>query len=106
MKPASIWTLIIGLSILTMMLRSSFVVFLGKRKLPEIWQCNLRYVSVGILPGMVAGLIAFPASMNGQTNAVWLGASAIAVATGMIIKNPVVIMGMGAAGYILLELLI
>ncbi len=106
MTPIRIWTLIIALSILTSLLRSSFVVFLGKRQLPEFWQRYLRYVSVGVLPGMVAGLITFPASLGGQTNAVWLGASFIAIATGVIIKNPLVIMIVGAVSFIVLEILI
>ncbi len=101
-----IWTTIILLSVLTFLLRGSFIVFLGDREMPMAARRYLRYVAVAIIPGMIAGLVSFPASLGGQTNAVWLGATLVAILTGLKWKNPLVIMLAGAAAYILLELLI
>ncbi len=106
MTDLRIWTLIISLSLVTYLLRGSFIVFLGNRELPETMRRYLRYVAVAIIPGMIAGLVTFPASLNGQTNIVWMGATFAAILTGLKWKNPLIIMLVGAGSYILLEALI
>ncbi len=106
MTDLRIWTLLIILSLLTFLLRGSFVLFMGDREIPDTARRYLRYVSVAIIPGMIAGLVSFPASLDGTTNMVWLGATAVAVLAGLKWKNPLVIMLFGAAAFGILEALI
>ncbi len=101
-----IWTTIIALSVLTFMLRGSFIAFWGKRQLPEYIHRYLRYVAVAIIPGMIAGLVVFPASLDGSTNPSWLLATLAAVLAGLKWKNPLIIMLIGAAVYLILTALI
>ncbi len=106
MTEPRIWILILALSFVTYMLRGSFILFLGNRDMPEYFRRYLRYVAVAIIPGMIAGLVAFPASLSGQTNFIWMGATLAAFLTGLKWKNPLIIMLVGASAYIALSALI
>lgn len=106
MSDERIFTLLIILSVLTYLLRASFLVFLGDRELPPTMRRYLRYVAVAIIPGMIAGLVAFPASLDGQTNIVWLGATLGACLAGLKWKSPLPTMLVGALSFIMLEMLI
>ena len=81
--------------------RASFIIFWGDRDMPQSAARHLRYVSVAIIPGMIAQLIAFPATQS-ASSIHWLVASVMALAAGLKTKSALWSMITGAATYIIL----
>ena len=84
---ASIWAIIIVIGLCTYGLRWSFLGALGNRPLPVWAQRALRYTAVGVLPAIVAPLVAWPAATQGQTDPARLIAALVAVVAGMVTRN-------------------
>lgn len=102
MTNSSIWIMIISLGALTFMFRASFVMFLGNKEMPAYIQRHLRYVAVALIPGMITQQIAFPASLSGKIDVIWVIAAFTAILTSLRTKNPLSIMGVGACTYVIL----
>lgn len=83
----TIWAIIIAIGLGTYGLRWSFLGALGNRPLPVWAQRALRYTAVGVLPAIVAPLVAWPAATQGQTDPARLIAALVAVVAGMVTRN-------------------
>ncbi len=64
----AIWTVILALAATTYALRLSFLGLVGGRSLPGWALRLLRYTAVGVIPGLMAPLVLFPAATGGQTD--------------------------------------
>ncbi len=102
MSNSAIWTLIISLGALTFLFRASFIVFLGNKEMPQNIQRYLRYVAVALIPGMIAQQIAYPASLGGKVDIIWVIAALTAILASLRSKNALIIMAVGASTFIIL----
>jgi len=80
--PAQIWAVILALAVTTFVLRLSFLGLVGGRSLPGWALRVLRYTAVGVIPGLMAPLVLFPAATGGQTDPIRLAAAALVLAVG------------------------
>lgn len=62
----TIWTIILGLAVGSFALRFLFIGFVGNRPMPTWLLRHLRYTAVAILPALVAPLVVWPTSNDGQ----------------------------------------
>ncbi|AHM03826.1 hypothetical protein roselon_01443 [Roseibacterium elongatum DSM 19469] len=85
---AEIWMIIAALGAGTFLIRFSFLGLIGDRPLPEWLLRHLRYTPVAILPALVAPLVVWPEATGGQPDPTRLGAAAITIAVGYILKSP------------------
>ncbi|MCJ7872954.1 AzlD domain-containing protein [Marinovum sp. 2_MG-2023] len=92
-----IWLVIVGLGIGSFLLRFSFTGLVGGRALPEWLLRHLRYTAVAILPGLVAPLVVWPAATGGAPDAPRMLAAAAALLTGLVTRNVLAAMFVGAA---------
>ena len=102
MTDIQIWISIVGLGLLTIILRSSFIVFWGDRQMPDWLMRHLRYVAVALIPGMIAQMIAYPRSLNNQWDLVWVIAAGVALIAGIVFKNALASMLFGGSCFIIL----
>lgn len=79
---ATIWAVILGLAASTYGLRLSFLGLLGGRVLPRWALRLLRYTAVGVIPGLMAPLVLFPAATGGQADPMRLGVAGLVLAVG------------------------
>lgn len=98
MSDAFIWTIIAGLGIGTFLIRFSFLGIIGDRPLPEWVIRHLRYISVGVLPALVAPLVLWPAATGGAPDAPRIIAALVALGAGVWLRNMLVpvLLAMGA----------
>lgn len=94
----TIWGIIIAIGLGTYGLRWSFLGALGNRPLPVWAQRLLRYTAVGVLPAIVAPLVAWPAATQGQTDPARLLAAGVAIVAGVVTRNALaaILSGMAA----------
>ncbi|GGL53907.1 AzlD domain-containing protein [Wenxinia marina] len=83
MSQATIWTVIVALGIGTYLIRLSFLGLIGDRPLPPVVLRLLRYTGVGVLPGLVAPLVVWPAATGGQPDAARILAALVALLVGL-----------------------
>lgn len=55
----TLWLTILGMGIISFILRFSFIYLAGKIKLPDVMQQALRFVPVAVLPAIVVPAIAY-----------------------------------------------
>ena len=91
-----IWLIIVALGIGTFLIRFSFLGIIGDRKMPDWVLRHLRYTPVALIPGLVAPLVAWPASTGGEPEPVRLAAAGVTLAVGYLTKS--VIKAMLAGG--------
>lgn len=72
---AQIWIIILGIGIGTWVLRFSFMGLVGDRTMPLWFERGLRYVGIGIMPAIVAPLIAWPTATDGAFDPARFGAA-------------------------------
>jgi branched-subunit amino acid transport protein len=82
-----IWTIIGVLILGTFVLRYSFLGLIGRRQLPEWVLRHLRYTPVAVLPGLIAPLVLFPATNDGQPDAARMLAALATLGLGLWTKN-------------------
>lgn len=83
----TVWGIILAIALGTYGLRWSFLGALGNRALPVWAQRLLRYTAVGVLPAIVAPLVAWPVATQGQPDPARLIAAAVAVLAGVVTRN-------------------
>ncbi len=82
-----IWVVILCLAAGTFLLRFSFLGLIGDRALP-VWVTRaLRYTAVGVLPGLVAPLVLWPAATAGQVDLARLAAAFVTLGVGAKTRN-------------------
>ena len=82
-----IWAVIVILAVGTYLLRWSFLGAIGNRPLPPFVMRLLRYTAVGVLPGLVAPLVLWPAVTGGLPDPARLLAAAATIGIGLITRN-------------------
>ena len=63
---AAIWTVIVGLGVVTYLIRFSFLGLIGDRELPPFVMRALRYAPTAVIPALVAPVVAFSAATGGE----------------------------------------
>jgi branched-subunit amino acid transport protein len=79
---ATVWTVILALAVTTYGLRLSFLGLLGGRALPRWALRLLRYTAVGVIPGLMAPLVLFPAATGGQIDPMRVSVAGVVLAVG------------------------
>jgi branched-subunit amino acid transport protein len=85
--PATFWIVLPALAVGTYLIRFSFLGMLGNRPMPALLQRALRYTAVGILPGLVAPAVLWPAATGGETDPARLAAALVTLATGLVTRS-------------------
>jgi branched-subunit amino acid transport protein len=92
-----IWFVILALGLGSFALRFVFLGIVGDRDLPEWLLRHLRYTAVAVLPGLVAPMILWPGATGGVPDPARLAAAAAALGCGVLTKNVLLSMLVGAA---------
>ncbi|MBZ4690123.1 AzlD domain-containing protein [Cereibacter changlensis JA139] len=100
-----IWTVIIVLGLGTFLLRFSFLGMIGSRAMPGWALRLLRYTPVAVMPGLVAPLVLWPAATGGETDPARLAAALVTLAAGVLTRNVLAAIFLGAAALYLTPLL-
>lgn len=103
--PTTFWIVLPVLAIGTYVIRLSFLGVLGNRPLPDGLRRALRYTAVAILPGLVAPAVLWPAATGGQTDPARLAAALVTLAAGVLTRNVLAAIFLGAAALYLTPLL-
>lgn len=93
----TLWTVIIALGIGSFGLRFVFLGIVGDRAMPPWLLRHLRYTAVAILPALVAPQVLWPAGTGGEPDAARLAAAFVTLAVGVITKNVLLAILVGAA---------
>jgi len=96
MSAVEVWTVIIVLGLGTFLIRLSFLGLIGRRRMPDWVLRHLRYTAVGVLPGLVAPLVLWPAATGGQPEPARLVAGVATLAVGLWTKSVLAAMVAGA----------
>lgn len=103
MSDAYVWTVILGLGVVTYLIRFSFLGLLGGGAPSARVQRLLRYVPTAVIPAMVAPMVAFDRATGAPAEPhVWLAAAA-AVAVGAWRGDLLATIVTGMAAYHLLD---
>jgi 4-azaleucine resistance transporter AzlC len=94
---SEVWTVILGLGLATFLIRFSFLGLIGDRALPEWALRLLRYVSVAVMPGLVAPLVVWPDAAGGAPEPARMTAAAAALAFGAATRSVLGAIGAGMA---------
>ncbi len=92
-----IWLVIILLGLGTFIIRFSFLGLIGDRELPAWVLRMLRYTPVAVIPGLVAPLVLWPAATDGTPDPARLTAAGVTLAVGVLTKNVLLAIVLGAA---------
>lgn len=95
--PVALWTVIILLGAGSFGLRFVFLGLIGDRPLPPWVLRHLRYTAVAVLPGLVAPLVIWPEATGGSLDAPRLAAAAVTLGIGLLTRNVVLSICLGAA---------
>lgn len=95
---ARIWVVMVGVGVGTYLIRYSFLGLVGDRPLPGWLLRLLRYVPVGVMPALVAPVVAWPPATGGETDPARLVAAVAALVTGAATRSLLwaVVAGMSA----------
>lgn len=103
--PMVYWVTVPALGAGTFLLRFSFLGLLGNRPLPAAIRRALRYTAVGVLPGLVAPAVLWPAATGGETDPARLIAALVTLCVGVAFRSVIgAILTGGAALYLCLWL--
>ena len=97
-----LWLVIFGLGLGSFGLRFLFLGLVGDRTLPAWLMRHLRYTPVAILPALVAPLVLWPTSTDGEVDPGRILAAFVALAVGYVSKNVIAAILSGAAAFALL----
>jgi branched-subunit amino acid transport protein len=100
----SIWLIIAGISIVTFLLRASFIVFANPQRFPHAFRQALTFVPPAVLAAIVAPGLLMAGGVFDPTlaNPRWL-AGALALAAGARARNPLVPIAIGLPALWLLQ---
>ena len=77
--PVTFWTVTLGLSIGTFLIRFSFIGFWGDRQLPHWAQVLLRYVGVSVFPALILPALLWPKATGGELDPARITAAIVAL---------------------------
>ncbi len=92
-----LWLVIALLGLGSYGLRFVFIGLIGDRELPAWLLRHLRYTAVAVLPGLVAPLVVWPQATGGSPDAARLLAAGATVAAGVLTRNVLAAITLGAA---------
>ena len=104
MSDGAIWAMILGLGVLTYLIRYSFVGLLGERKLPPLLEACLRYVPTTVLPALVAPMVLIDRETGSLGQPAEIIAAFAVLAVGALTRNLLAAIVAGFAGWHLLRL--
>ncbi|QHQ36994.1 AzlD domain-containing protein [Algicella marina] len=92
-----IWQVIVLLGVGTYLIRFSFIGLIGDRPLHPFVLRLLRYVTVGVMPGLIAPMVLWPEATGGNPDAARLAAAAAALLVGALTRSLIgsIVAGMG-----------
>ena len=96
-ETGTLWTVIILLGVGSFCLRFVFTGLVGDRAMPDWLLRHLRYTAVAILPALVAPQVVWPAATDGVFDIPRAAAAAVALAVGLVTKNVLMAVLIGAA---------
>lgn len=82
-----IWLIIALMAVGTFAIRFSFLGLIGDREMPDWLLKLLRYTPVAVIPAMVAPLVLWPEVAGGDIEPVRLTAAFATVMAGLLIRN-------------------
>jgi branched-subunit amino acid transport protein len=82
-----LWVVMPLLAVGTYVIRFSFLGLLGNRPLPAWLTRALKYTAVGVLPGLVAPGVLWPAATGGQTDPARLAAAVMTLLVGIVTRS-------------------
>ena len=91
-----IWIVIIVLAVGSFGLRFVFLGLIGNRPMPAWVLRHLRYTAVAVLPALVAPIVVWPPGTGGMTDAARMTAACATVLAGLITRNVLVAIILGA----------
>ena len=92
-----LWYVIAGLAVGSFLLRFAFLGFVGDRPLPAWLLRHLRYTAVAVLPALIAPMVIWPAATGGTLDLPRFAAAAVTLAAGLIWRNVLVAITLGAS---------
>ena len=101
MSDLGIWTVIIGLGVVTYVIRFSFLGLLAGRKLSPVVSEALGFVPVTVLPAIIAPMILLGPERAVTLDAQKIAAALVALGIGAITRNMLAAIVAGMATYIL-----
>lgn len=104
MSQGLLWVTIIIVGLLTLGIRLSFIVFIGKVRILPIVQQALRFVPVAVLSALIAPALFFPSgSLNLSTSNLRLIAGSLAILVAWRTKNVLLTIFTGMACLLILQ---
>lgn len=82
-----LWVVMPLLAVGTYVIRFSFLGLLGNRPLPAWLTRALKYTAVGVLPGLVAPGVLWPAATGDQTDPARLAAAVMTLLVGIVTRS-------------------
>ena len=99
MTPARAWTLIIGMGVITYLLRVSMIALFGRRDVPPVVLRGLRYVPAAVFSALLAPAVVRPEGRLWiSAGNPYLLAGLLAVAVAWRSKNMLLTLVLGMAG--------
>lgn len=99
---ALIWSVILGLGLVTYLIRYSFIGLIGDRRLPPVLVQALGFVPVTVLPALVAPMVFGGPDGGLALEAPKLGAAAAVLAVGILTRHLLGALLAGVAVFLLL----
>jgi branched-subunit amino acid transport protein len=105
MSQELLWITIIIVGLLTLGIRLSFMVFMGKMRISPIAQQALRFVPVAVLSALIAPALFFPSgSLNISLDNIRLVAGILAILVAWRTKNVLLTIFTGMACLLILQM--
>jgi len=104
MSDLAVWSAIAGLWAATYLIRISFLLLLGDRRLPDLATRALALVPVTVLPALVAAMVFRPRG-EWQADPETVAASLATIALGVATRNVLAAMVGGIATFVVLSLI-
>ncbi|MEO8970639.1 MAG: AzlD domain-containing protein [Ktedonobacteraceae bacterium] len=104
MSPGLLWITILIVGLLTLGIRLSFIVFLGKARVSPIVQQALRFVPIAVLSALIAPALFFPGgSLDVSLSNIRLIAGILAILVAWRTKNVLLTICAGMACLLILQ---
>ena len=98
MSDAAVWTVILGLGVITYLIRFSFLGLLAGKRVPAWASEALGFVPVAVLPALIAPMVVLAPESDGWAEPHRPLAAILALGAGMVTRNMLaaIAVGMGA----------
>ncbi|GHO83588.1 AzlD domain-containing protein [Dictyobacter formicarum] len=107
MSQAWLWITIIIIGLLTLGIRLSFIVFMGKMQISPIAQQALRFVPIAVLSALISPALFFPGgSLDVSLSNIRLIAGILAVLVAWRTKNVLLTIASGMACLLILQMFV